>query len=372
MKRVAMIPARLASERIERKNLRLLKGKPLISYPIEACIRSKVFDEIYVNSEADIFLEIANSYGVKFYRRDPALSKSEVTSDLFVYDFLRNTKCDLLFQVLPTSPLLSPDDIRAFISHMVSNRYDTLLSVKEERIEAVYRDRQINFNPMRIMPKSQDLEPVKLFCNAIMGWRAAKFFGGISQLGCAVYGGAGKTGYFTLKWPATIDIDNEEDFRLAELAMEQRSTEPRYYSPSESAESDVPSILEKDGVRKNDLFDSNKPKVNIEDIIAEFSGLPSWSKRVVNSKSNSVTIICQSPGEGNRLHYHADWDEWWLILEGVWQWEIEGEVINVKKGDLVFIERGKPHRITAVGKRPAIRMAVSREDVAHIYPAEKR
>jgi CMP-N-acetylneuraminic acid synthetase/mannose-6-phosphate isomerase-like protein (cupin superfamily) len=361
MKKVAMIPARLASERIKQKNLRLLKGKPLVSYPIEACIQSGVFDEIYVNSEAEIFREIAKKYGVKFYKRAPRLARSEVTSEQFVYDFLQNVRCDLLFQVLPTSPLLKSKDISAFVSYMVENRYDTLLSVKEERREALFRDMTINYSLTGSMPQSQDLEPVKLFCNAIMGWRASIFIAIFERMGCAVYGAGGKAGYFTLSWPATIDIDNEEDFRLAEAALEQRSIKPRYYLPSE-----------KDGVKNNNLFDANKPKVNIEDIIAEFSGLPSWSKRVVNSKSNSVTLICQSPGEGNRLHYHADWDEWWLIIEGVWQWEIEGEVMNVKKGDLIFIERGKLHRITAVGKRPAIRMAVSREDVAHIYPAEAR
>ena len=24
-------------------------------------------------------------------------------------------------------------------------------------------------------------------------------------------------------------------------------------------------------------------------------------------------------------HYHPDWNEWWYIYEGEWEWEIEGE-----------------------------------------------
>jgi quercetin dioxygenase-like cupin family protein len=74
------------------------------------------------------------------------------------------------------------------------------------------------------------------------------------------------------------------------------------------------------------------------------------------------------PGEGNRLHYHPDWNEWWYIIEGQWQWEIEGEKIIVKKGDVVFIPKGRKHRIEAIGDTPAIRLAVSRADVAHVYP----
>ena len=46
---------------------------------------------------------------------------------------------------------------------------------------------------------------------------------------------------------------------------------------------------------------------------------------------------------------------------------IEGEVTRVKQGDVVFIPKQKVHKITAAGDKPAVRLAVSREDVAHIY-----
>ena len=94
----------------------------------------------------------------------------------------------------------------------------------------------------------------------------------------------------------------------------------------------------------------------------------SWSKRVIDSESNSMTIISQLPGEGNRLHYHPDWNEWWYILDGKWEWEIEGYKRIVSQGDIVFMPKNKKHKITAIGNKPAIRMAVSRSDVAHIYP----
>ena len=49
---VAMIPARLGSQRVKRKNLRLLQGKPLISYSVEAAEEAEVFDEIYITSRS--------------------------------------------------------------------------------------------------------------------------------------------------------------------------------------------------------------------------------------------------------------------------------------------------------------------------------
>ena len=63
-KTIAMIPVRLGSKRVKNKNLRLIDGKPLISYVLETTIKSNIFDEIYINSESDIFEPIAKKYGV--------------------------------------------------------------------------------------------------------------------------------------------------------------------------------------------------------------------------------------------------------------------------------------------------------------------
>lgn len=131
-------------------------------------------------------------------------------------------------------------------------------------------------------------------------------------------------------------------------------------------ENDVPSILEKDGVQNNDLYSANQVVVNVQDIIAS-APEPSWSKRVIDTESNSATLICQNPGEGNREHHHTDWHEWWYIVAGEWDWEIEGKSTIVGVGDIVLIEKGKRHKITAVGTKPAIRLAVSRADVDHVY-----
>ena len=67
------------------------------------------------------------------------------------------------------------------------------------------------------------------------------------------------------------------------------------------------------------------------------------------------------------MHYHHDWDEWWYILEGSWEWLIEGEKKTINAGEFVFIERNRKHKITAIGNKMAIRLAVSRYDVDHVY-----
>ena len=82
-------------------------------------------------------------------------------------------------------------------------------------------------------------------------------------------------------------------------------------------------------------------------------------------------MISQLPGEGNRLHYHPNWNEWWYIIKGQWQWQINQSKMTVKEGEMVFIPKNTWHKITAIGDKPAVRLAVSREDVEHVYKNEK-
>jgi len=133
------------------------------------------------------------------------------------------------------------------------------------------------------------------------------------------------------------------------------------------SDASVKNILKADGVFNSIFSEENKSVTNIPKLIETYGSNQSWSHTLVNTESNSATLICQLPGEGNRRHYHPDWNEWWFIVQGKWLWEIEGEHLEINKGDLVFIEKNKKHQITAIGNEAAIRIAVSRYDVAHIY-----
>lgn len=373
---VAMIPARLGSKRVKKKNLRLLGNRPLIAYAIEAVCASGEFDDVYVNSEAEVFKEVADQFGAKFYRRPAELASDEATNDQFALDFMDHVPCDVLVQINPTSPFISADDIRRAKERFEKRTSDTVLAVKEARIEGVLKGQPLNFDPKRQMPRSQDLEPIYLFCNGILAWRTEVFRQNMAGYGCAVYGGKGKTTYLVLKGDATLDIDGEEDFALAELVLQQRERPrafARYWEADrkreEHAETHVGAILTKDGVTKIDLEDVNHSVTHLADFLTSDRLGQSWSKRIINSPSNSMTIICQMPGEGNRLHYHKDWDEWWFILEGEWEYEVDGRKYTVRQGDVVFIERNRLHKATVMGNSRGIRMAVSRDGIAHIYPS---
>ena len=90
MKIVGMIPARIGSKRVKKKNLRLIDGLPLIQYIINSAKESTYLDEIYLNSESTEFREIAIKSGIKFYQRPEYLSSDAATNDDFAKEFKKN------------------------------------------------------------------------------------------------------------------------------------------------------------------------------------------------------------------------------------------------------------------------------------------
>ena len=85
---IGFIPVRLGSQRVKMKNLRLIAGKPLVAHIIETAKQSGAFDELYINSEAPIFGDIAQEYGIKFYQRPAHLASNEANNDAFAHDFI--------------------------------------------------------------------------------------------------------------------------------------------------------------------------------------------------------------------------------------------------------------------------------------------
>jgi CMP-N-acetylneuraminic acid synthetase len=230
---IAMIPARIGSKRVPKKNLRYLNGKPLITYSIEAAKNSGVFDEIYINSDADIFGEIAEQYGVSFYKRPNNLGTDSTNNDAFAFDFINNVNGDILIQLLPTSPLIKTEEISGFVAKMLEQEYDTLISVLSHQIACIYNNKTVNFKLLEPHISSQDMIPVQSYATVLMGWTYLSFQNNMKKFGFAYHGADSKIGYYPLKGLSKIDIDNEEDFVLAEVALQYKNNiknfEKKYY-----------------------------------------------------------------------------------------------------------------------------------------------
>jgi CMP-N-acetylneuraminic acid synthetase len=216
---IAMIPARIGSKRIPRKNLRLIDGKPLVAYILETLKKVKLFDEIYLNADDIIFEKIAKYYDVNFYFRDKRFSSDTSTNDEFALDFIENVEGDILIQVLPTSPLITAQEIEDFTKYMIEKKLESLISVEHKQIACIYDNQALNFDKYKMNPFSQDMKPVKAYATVLMGWEHKSFKKNMKNYGSAYHGGNSKIDYYQLKGLSTLDIDNEEDFLLAEAII---------------------------------------------------------------------------------------------------------------------------------------------------------
>jgi CMP-N,N'-diacetyllegionaminic acid synthase len=214
---IGLIPARLGSVRVKAKNLRLINGKPLIYYAINAIKNSKIFDDKYVNSESELIGKVAERYGIKFYQRPKELATSTSMIDEYIYEFLNNVDCDVLAIINPTSPFLTSDEIDAAVNNFLENGFDTQLACQNIRTHCFLNGKAINFSTEGKHPRSQDLPIIQALNFAVTIWDAHKFKEQFSEKGHAVY--TGKLGFYSFTGLAAIDIDWEEDFVLAELIM---------------------------------------------------------------------------------------------------------------------------------------------------------
>jgi len=214
--KIAMVPARMGSQRLKQKNLRELAGIPLITRAIRRCKAAQCFDEIWVNSEHELFGEIAADEGVRFHRRPPELADNVATSEQFVAEFLSANPCEHLFQVHSIAPLLGPAEIRAFVSRLREGDIDTLLSCTLEQIECACEGVPVNFS-FSEKTNSQDLKPVQRISWSITGWRASAYLDSVASGRNATY--SGRIGFFPLNRLAGHIIKTEEDLRIAEALL---------------------------------------------------------------------------------------------------------------------------------------------------------
>jgi len=213
---LAMIPARMGSQRLKQKNLREIDGVSLVARCIRKCQAAGCFDEIWVNSEHDAFGDIAAHEAARFHKRPEHLADNFATSEQFVAEFLGAHECERLFQVHSIAPLLSVEDVRGFVYTMETEDWDTLLSCTEEQIECALDGKPVNFT-FAAKQNSQDLPPVQRVSWSITGWRRDTYLAEAQVGRTATY--AGRIGFHPVGRLAGHVIKDETDLRIAEALL---------------------------------------------------------------------------------------------------------------------------------------------------------
>lgn len=147
---LAIIPARGGSKRLPGKNLRLLNGKPLIAWTIEAAIGISDIRELLVSTDDEAIASVARLVGAHVpWLRPAVLATDSATSvDVAIHALDRfeadNGRVSGVLLLQPTSPFRTKDAIRAGIDLYLHNDRQPVLGVSPIRIDPSWTYRVVD------------------------------------------------------------------------------------------------------------------------------------------------------------------------------------------------------------------------------------
>ena len=219
---VAIIPARGGSKGIPRKNLINICGRPLMAWSILHARLAKGVDAVYVTSDSDEILTVAQRYGALPIERPPDISGDRASSEsawLHALDTIEASGVEIarIFGLQATSPLRDPGDIEGALEQYQREELDSLFSVAEVedfftwRIDENGQPRSVNYDwrhrrPRQLIEKRY-LENGSIYLFSPTVLRREK-----NRMG-------GRLGVFVMPRHKLFQIDNLEDMKLAETIM---------------------------------------------------------------------------------------------------------------------------------------------------------
>jgi pseudaminic acid cytidylyltransferase len=219
---ICIIPARGGSKRIPKKNVKLFLGKPIIAYSIEAAIKSNIFDEIMVSTDDIEIASIAIEYGAKvpFFRSEINSNDFSTTSVVIEEVLLQYKKLGKNFDQIcccyPTAPFVTPEILNQGLSMLDNEDVESVFPIVEFdypilRSFRLNHNKYLDYNwPEYINSRSQDL-PNSYHDAGQWYWIKASAFENYRSLYTP------KTRAIQLSTTEVQDIDNENDWNLAEL-----------------------------------------------------------------------------------------------------------------------------------------------------------
>ncbi len=239
MEILAIIQARGGSKGIPGKNIKLLHGKPLIAWTIEAAKAAKQVTRVVVNTDDQAIADVAKQYGAEVPFLRPAELAADTSPSLPLFEHAlawfaehENDRPDVVVQLKPTNPLRTAEHIDAAIElFLAAPACDSVMSVHETH-DHPYKMWKPDADGFMVpfLPESftgvkdaprlrrQDLPPAYRHNGAVNVIAPATILDKHSMNGERVKPYVmGETG--------SINIDTLRDFVLAELAMKEGAGE---------------------------------------------------------------------------------------------------------------------------------------------------
>lgn len=223
---LAVIPARSGSKRLPGKNARMLKGKPLIAYSIEAGLQSSYVDEVLVSTDDEALADISRLHHAWVpFIRPKNLATDEATTSSVLEHALQYCKFigkefGYILLLQPTSPLRSVKDIDAACEFLINKRAKAVISVC-----------QSEHNPLWSNTLPQNLLMTKFLCKEVKEKRSQDLptfyrLNGAIYL-CAIDDYLTEKTFFlpdrvyayVMDQSSSIDIDTVFDFQFCEYLL---------------------------------------------------------------------------------------------------------------------------------------------------------
>lgn len=135
MRILGLIPARGGSKGVPHKNIRLLRGKSLLQYTVEAALRSRHISRLILSTDDEQIAEVGRRCGLEVPFMRPAELAEDKTPMLPVIQHAirwvegRGDHLDAVCLLQPTNPLRRPEDIDACIELLAVSNADAAVTV---------------------------------------------------------------------------------------------------------------------------------------------------------------------------------------------------------------------------------------------------
>ncbi len=227
MSRIAVIPARGGSKRISKKNIRPFHGKPIIAYAIEECIKSELFSRIIVSTDSIEIAQVAIKFGAEVFTRVDEENSSDTAPVISVVKELINLQkleieSESICCVFPCTPLLTYHSLISSFEILRKNEVDFVFPVFNPGLPI---SRALFINPngyIEMMDRefrntATNLLSESLFDAGQYYWAKTKTWVESES----ILGGINMP--YLIDRLSAVDIDNEEDWLLAEILFAKQN-----------------------------------------------------------------------------------------------------------------------------------------------------
>ena len=203
-----LITARGGSKRLPGKNLKILCGKPLIAWSIEAAKNSYFINKIYVSTDSKEISEISKKYGAIVPRlRSKSLSMDDTSSFDTVIDFIdyfddKKSGGELLL-MQPTSPLRLVEHINNFMQEVRDKESNQCVAVRDVSKYFLLANLDIQNKQKIYIPNGS------MYYSKIDFLKEEKTFF------------SPKSDIFIMDDFHSIDIDTQDDWNIAEACLKE-------------------------------------------------------------------------------------------------------------------------------------------------------